>query len=889
MKSDIRKEIINRLIRDYNFKEENNYLRYGVCPQCGKKELFTSLERPYIVHCGRENKCGTDLLTKELYPDVFSSWSDRYISTKDEPYAAAAAYLQEARNIAVGPLKGAFTQERYQDKENGEQAATVRFTLADGVWWERIIDRPGRFARKANFSGSYKGLWWAYPGADLSKAKEIWICEGIFDAISLNQNGIAAVSVMSAVNYPDKALEELAKLCGDNPRPVIVWALDNGRAGERYAKKHAERSAEDGWRTAAALPGKNNNKRDWNDLHIAGKLRGHDVKRYRYYGDLLLAKSPRDKALIMFSFRERKEFHFTFDNRVFWFKLDIERHMKAVERVINERNVDEDEARKIALKESGAVKEIANCNPAPLYYIRNNDTDEAWYYFRVTFPDGATVKNTFTSGQLTSASEFKKRLLHVAKGGIYTGTTAHLDALIKNDLPAIKNVIGQDFIGYNKEIGAWLFNDVAVCNGKTYEINEEDYFEIDGINAKPLNKKPILQINYKKPDEFTISWVEDLWLAFGEKGIITLAFWLGSLFSEQIRQKNASYPFLEITGEPGTGKTTLIDFCWRLCGRDNYEGVDPTKGSESGWKRTFGQVAGLPVVLIEADRGDNAQKRGAFDFDNLKSLYNGGGIGVRGVKTNDNATYDPVFKGAVVIAQNATVSASSAIIERLVRIYTDKKRHSPDSRLAAKRLELYPVEQVSGFIHRAVSQERAIMDLFMALSDPETTRLYSCENIRHQRIAKNHAQLIALVRALKCVIDIPDEWLDATCLELERMAEEQAKAVMDDLPEVMAFWEAFDYLDGITAYGVNHFGKGRQNEFAVSIPQLEQVAAVHHVKIQTNPEMIKLLRAGRSRSLIGYKSVRSEVSRQANAGRGIAEAKEKEVLKCWIFSNKEGA
>ncbi|EFG1052079.1 hypothetical protein BR311_002778, partial [Escherichia coli] len=83
MKSDIRKEIINRLIRDYNFKEENNYLRYGVCPQCGKKELFTSLERPYIVHCGRENKCGTDLLTKELYPDVFSSWSDRYISTKD--------------------------------------------------------------------------------------------------------------------------------------------------------------------------------------------------------------------------------------------------------------------------------------------------------------------------------------------------------------------------------------------------------------------------------------------------------------------------------------------------------------------------------------------------------------------------------------------------------------------------------------------------------------------------------------------------------------------------------------------------------------------------------------------------------------------------------------
>ncbi|MBC1089712.1 toprim domain-containing protein [Escherichia coli] len=888
MKHNARKEIINRLIRDYNFKEENNYLRYGVCPQCGKKELFTSLERPYIVHCGRENKCGADLLTKELYPDVFSSWSDRYISTKDDPYAAAAAYLQEARNIAVEPLKGAFTQERYQDKESGEQAATVRFTLADGVWWERIIDRPERFARKANFSGSYKGLWWAYPGADLSKAKEIWICEGVFDAISLNQNGIAAVSVMSAVNYPDKALEELAKLCGDNPRPVIVWALDNGRAGERYAKKHAERSAEGGWRTAAALPGENNNKRDWNDLHIAGKLRGHDVKRYRYYGDLLLAKSPRDKALIMFSFRERKEFHFPFDNRVFWFKLDIERHMKAVERVINERNVDEDEARKIALKESGAVKEIANCNPVPLYYIRNNDTDEAWYYFRITFPDGATVKNTFTSGQLTSASEFKKRLLHVAKGGIYTGTTTQLDALIKNDLPAIKEVIGQDFIGYNKAIGAWLFNDIAVYKGKTYEINDEDYFEIDGINAKPLSEKPTLQINYKKPDEFTTSWVEDLWLAFGEKGIITLAFWLGSLFSEQIRDKEESFPFLEVTGEPGTGKSTLIDFCWRLCGRDNYEGVDPTKGSEAGWKRTFGQVAGLPVVLIEADRGDNAQKRGAFDFDNLKSLYNGGGIGVRGVKANNNNTYDPDFKGAIVIAQNARVNASPAIIERLIRIYTDKKRHSPDTRLAARRLELYPVEKVSGFIHRAVSQERAIMQTFLEVSPAETERLCGCENIRHPRIAKNHAQLIALVRALKCVIDIPAEWLDATCLELEQMATAQVKAAAADLPEVVEFWEAFDFLDGITKYGVNHYGKGCCEGIAISIPQLAQAAAIHRVEIRTDREMIELLGAGRSRPLTGRKTIRSEVSRQANAGKGVAEAREPEVLKCRIFSYKEG-
>lgn len=33
MKLNISAEIIKRLIRDYKFKEENGYLRYGVCPE----------------------------------------------------------------------------------------------------------------------------------------------------------------------------------------------------------------------------------------------------------------------------------------------------------------------------------------------------------------------------------------------------------------------------------------------------------------------------------------------------------------------------------------------------------------------------------------------------------------------------------------------------------------------------------------------------------------------------------------------------------------------------------------------------------------------------------------------------------------------------------------
>ncbi|MCP5751357.1 ATP-binding protein, partial [Klebsiella pneumoniae] len=75
------------------------------------------------------------------------------------------------------------------------------------------------------------------------------------------------------------------------------------------------------------------------------------------------------------------------------------------------------------------------------------------------------------------------------------------------------------------------------------------------------------------------AWGGDLWRAFGAKGYIALAFWLGALFAEQIRAVQKSYPFLEVVGEPGSGKSTLLEFLWRLSGRPDYEGFDPSKST----------------------------------------------------------------------------------------------------------------------------------------------------------------------------------------------------------------------------------------------------------------------------------------------------------------------
>lgn len=80
----------------------------------------------------------------------------------------------------------------------------------------------------------------------------------------------------------------------------------------------------------------------------------------------------------------------------------------------------------------------------------------------------------FKANQLTTSAEFKKRLLHIAKGAVYTGSTKQLDKFIQMRLPEFKELKTQNFIGYNKDHAAWLFSRVAVCDGRLYEMNDED-------------------------------------------------------------------------------------------------------------------------------------------------------------------------------------------------------------------------------------------------------------------------------------------------------------------------------------------------------------------------------------------------------------------------------
>ncbi|MFU5016779.1 hypothetical protein ACM7ZY_33040, partial [Pseudomonas aeruginosa] len=69
----------------------------------------------------------------------------------------------------------------------------------------------------------------------------------------------------------------------------------------------------------------------------------------------------------------------------------LESSENAEDQLLNDK-----QRRERALRRAGCVVRIGNCYFQALYFMRNEQTDEAWYYFRVERPDAPTVKATFT-------------------------------------------------------------------------------------------------------------------------------------------------------------------------------------------------------------------------------------------------------------------------------------------------------------------------------------------------------------------------------------------------------------------------------------------------------------------------------------------------------------
>ena len=868
-------DIIKGLTDKFRFKKTTGaWLQEGQCPDCGKWEAYCAAKDPKIVKCGREERCAWEESVRTLLPDLFEDWSKRFPASNTKPNAAADAYLGHERGLDLQHLRGSYSQEVYRDHDSGHSGATVRFAVGNS-WWERIIDRPGRFAKKAHFKkGSAPGgHCWTLPKftyTDYAKADQIWICEGIFNAAALFQGaGLMTASAMSCNFWPEVFLnlikEELRSLKMAT-RPELVFAFDPGAAGVKWARKFVDRAIDEGWTATAAQvrPDGEGTSLDWNDLLIRHQewkgdkedapLADKAIEGYLWNGAVTLAKKPREKARLIYEKTKFASFDFRHGNRLWWCRSQWK----------------EDDLQLI-------VEEIANCAFRMLYRERDEISDETNYYLQVDFPDQPTVKGRFTAATCASSGEFKKRLMDFA--GMWSGTGEQLDRLMRNQTRRLKVVEPIPFTGYSAPHRAWLLGDIAVRDGRVERVNTENYFDFGKQAVKLRSAERLLDIEYEA-DQIKFAWVEDIWIAFGPKGIITLAFFIMSFFAVQIRKQHKSLGFLELTGLAGAGKSTLVEFCWKLAGRTDYEGFDPNKGTPAFIARTLLKVANLPVGLVEGKRDDD-KRTGVreYDYNELLVLYNGRSPRGLGMKSGGYETSEPPFLGAIYIMQNERIDAIPAVLERLMSMAIDKSRWSEATKESAVRLETWPIEQLSGTIVHVVRKEAEFLKFFFdrfTYHDREMPR--RVKGLVNSRPIKTHSQLAATVEALPHLFPtMRGEWVTETVQMIDGMALDRQESCGGDHPLVARFWEQVEYLLDREKIDDHEIGKSinqHRNAGKIAIRLVEFEARCRNAGI-TPPELDKLkkvLRGSKSRKWLATDNVNNPAG---------------QIVRCWIFENPQ--
>lgn len=265
----------------------------------------------------------------------------------------------------------------------------------------------------------------------------------------------------------------------------------------------------------------------------------------------------------------------------------------------------------------------------------------------------------------------------------------------------------------------------------------------------------------------TPKWLELFITAFGAKGLVALAWWMGSLHASSIRARRGSYPILNITGGPGTGKSGLISALWLLLEESEGKSTRITSMTKAALQRTLFTPHDWPVVLDECWDGMSDGDAEFIDWDSLKACYSG--TTMRRLTASDKTTQETRFQAALVIMGGPVYSPSLG--QRIVNVELARDTHTEETRAAIASFKQLTLPELGEFKTAAKHQRAQVLNLMHRMEMKYADCLIEdTNNFITQRDATNHAQLRVMLDALADLYAMPDEQIQQAHALVHQMA-----------------------------------------------------------------------------------------------------------------------
>lgn len=256
----------------------------------------------------------------------------------------------------------------------------------------------------------------------------------------------------------------------------------------------------------------------------------------------------------------------------------------------------------------------------------------------------------------------------------------------------------------------------------------------------------------------TPKWLDLFITAFGTQGLIALAWWAGAFHAQRIRELQATYPILQITGGAGVGKSTLVANLWKMAGSEG-ESRNAVTCSMGALLAFLARAVNRPVVLEEGGRDGDG-----FDWKTLRECYDGSRIQYRG--TNFGQPQQMRFQGALAFVGGETEVLNS----RIVNIHLARQPRTDGHRSAVDALHDLQITEMAQFVEAVqANREQVVYRLGHVPYYAESLREETAPGLNHDT-ARNHAQLRALLDLLADLFPIPADALHHAHTEVCGMA-----------------------------------------------------------------------------------------------------------------------
>lgn len=690
----INKQALAHLLAQNPQAKESNGKWYGIkCPKCGDNSAYIDANDPYSAICNHANKCiaaSNPIPLKELYPQFFPSKNNvvKGKFSKEKNHDA----IQFLQSRGLDPSKLNFWQGKKTIKETGLTFQAVAVTIAHkneatndkGLIFFRLIpyhDADGNLVEpnpKTSFSGKINGQVYQTQNT-LEGVNEIWICEGIFNAESLQQGlNKPAIATLSSKLLP-------SSFYLTHKEKTFICAFDNDKAGLDATKKHIKFFKENGIKYQVALP---ENDKDWNDLlkekNLTNEYLEQSLQRGKEFETSLekltiQAKTALDYFTACYEMDGISPLIFEFKGNTF----------KGFVKITKTKMGNEIEP---------CVKRLIDATITIKQLMIDDAIDKQHQTNYICFVNNKQV--LFTAKELSVSNEFRIALKTKAQKTFFGDCDTNDLTLLITFLEKRDNPISarqSHYYGFDLQSSCYIFPHFAYnTKGDFIQLNDQGYF--NEIDLFPLNEgtkdnpAPFVQkiesIDIKKI-------ISDMYGAYGIKSLFILGYRVATAFAELIHNDFECFPFLELHGRASGGKSTLTKqqnkmFFYKEEGKEINQ-----NNTAKFYARSMSKFRSIPFVLIEGN--DEEVKKSKFHPDELLGLFNWNDAYGTADKSIDNKTRNYPFRTGLIFSQNDSPFKKEASISRVVSVHFKGAAESSQdlTRPAFNRFRTYSANQLA--------------------------------------------------------------------------------------------------------------------------------------------------------------------------------------------------